>query len=128
MVRSAFSALFMLAATAPAQGAWLHCIATGSDADGAFAYATTVVNVGAVKPPRVAQYQMLLAAHVAKVDAEAHGTQAKCFTFDDQLAAGAHYSHTLNATSLKLGWEHIVVLPPQAWLTDADIVDDPSRD
>jgi len=128
MVRSVCSVLFILVAAAPAHGAWLHCIATGSDVDGAFAYATTVVNIGAVKPPRVAQYQQRLAAHVDQVDAEARGTQAKCFTFDDQLAAGAHYSHTLNATSLKLGWEHIVVLPPQAWLTDADIVDDPSRD
>jgi hypothetical protein len=129
MVRSLCSALFILAVTAaPARAAWLHCVATGSDANGAFAYATTAVDVGVLKPPRMAQYKQLLAAHIAKADTDARATQLQCFAFDDQLAAEAHYSHTLNATALKLGWEHIVVVPPEAWLTDADIVDEPSRD
>jgi hypothetical protein len=120
--------LLLLAATPSAQGAWLHCVATGTGADGPFAYLTTVVDAGTVKPKRLQQLQQLLTTHVAKADSEAHGTQAKCFVFDDQLVAQSHYAHTLDATVLKFGWEHLVVLPPHAWLADSDIADEPSRD
>lgn len=120
-------ALLASGAAAPADAAWLYCTATGSNGSGAIAYQTTVANVGAVAPPRMAQLQQRLVAHVGQADPEAHGVRAACFSFDDQLSAESHYSAALGGVAHRLGWDHVIVVTPETWLANTDIVDEPSR-
>jgi hypothetical protein len=127
MVWRSVCAAVALGAPQMASASWMHCVATGTDATGAVGYYTTVANVGALTPARLAHFKQLLAAYVAKADPEARGTAVTCYTFDDQLAAQPHYSTTLSAAALKLGWDHVVVVNPESWLAEGDIVDDPSR-
>jgi hypothetical protein len=120
-------ALLATGATTQAAASWLYCTATGTDGTGAIAYNTTIANVGAVPTPRMAHFQQRLLAHVTQADPDARGLHADCFAFDDQLAATAHYSRSLDGVARRLGWDHVTVLTPETWLADTDIVDDPSR-
>ena len=120
-------ALLATGAATPAGATWLYCTATGTDSTGAVEFQTTAADVGALPQPRLVHLKQRLLAHVSQLDADAHGLQANCFSFDDQTAAMSDYSRTLNATSKRLGWDHVTVVAPEDWLADSDIVTDAQR-
>jgi len=128
MHRLAFAlALLATGASSPAKAAWLYCTAAGTDGTGAIAFQTTAAEVGDLKPPRLAYFKQRLLKHVTQADADARGMQANCVSFDDQLAAMSQYSHTLDTTARRLGWDHVTVVAPEDWLADSDIKDAPFR-
>ncbi len=117
-----FGALLLVGAgMAPqASAAWLHCNASGHLADGPVAYFTTVVDGGPLPPARLAVMEHTLSAYVVKADPSITAVTAKCYGFDDQVAANAHYSRLLNKGSRALGWDHMVVVEPSTWLPQSD--------
>jgi hypothetical protein len=128
MTRLAFVlALLAAGVTSPAGATWLYCTATGTDGTGAIEFQTTAADVGDVTPPRLAYFKQRLLKHVTQANADARGMQVTCFSFDDQTAAMSDYSRSLNATSKRVGWEHVTVVAPDDWLADSDIKNAPSR-
>jgi hypothetical protein len=117
-----FGALLLAGAgVAPeASAAWLHCNASGHVADGKVAYFTTVADVGPMPPKRLAEMEHTLSAYVLKTDPRVTELASKCYAFDDQVDANAHYSRLLNKGSRSLGWDHMVVLEPSTWLPESD--------
>lgn len=118
-------AALAIGAASPARATWLYCIASGTDGTGAIEFQTTAADVGAVSPQRLAYFKQRLLSRVAQLNADAHGMQANCFNFDDQLLAMSQYSHTLDVASRRLGWDHVTVVAPEDWLADSDIKDAP---
>jgi len=125
-VAAAF-ALTALAGASPAAATWLHCTAEGKDSTGTVAFHTTAVDVGPLPANRLNQFRQELLAKVAKVDPDAKNVQAVCTGQSDQVLANSQYSHALEKTTRRLGWEHVTVLAPDDWMQDGEVVADPSR-
>jgi hypothetical protein len=123
----AAAALTLIVGAPRANATWLQCNARTADASGGTGYFTTVVGVGAVNPARLARLRQRLADYVTRTDPDAHAPQVHCVTFEDQLQATSYYSKTLGVMAQRLGWDHVVVVSPAAWLTDSEIVEDPAR-
>lgn len=120
-------ALLALPAARPASATWLHCAAAGTDGNGPFVFETTVADLGPLPDARLTALRQRLSGYVTKMDTDARDVRSECYKFDDQLAAEAHYSHALAGTARRLGWEHVTVVDPESWLTDKEIINEPSR-
>lgn len=126
-MRLAMSLAVFVAFSAPASAAWVQCHASGADTAGALFATSTAVDVGAVPGPRLDRLGARIAAAVARLDPDARNVTAACATFDDSASASAAYSRMLAATARRLGWEHVMIVRPDEWLGENEIVTDPSR-
>lgn len=107
-----------------ATAAWLGCEAEGTDARGAFAAVTAIVDVGQAGPPQIQAFQRRLIDYTGKASPGATGVQAICSASNDQTEAATRYDHALTRSTRKLGWGRVTVVPPSAWLSESDIKSD----
>jgi hypothetical protein len=110
----------------PAAADWLQCAATGTGAAGRFSYQTLVVDVGAVSPQRLTEFQSRLTDYVKKDSASAHDVQAQCAQFDDSGPAANRFSRAFQDASRAYGWDHVTVVQPESWLASKDILNQPT--
>jgi hypothetical protein len=109
----------------PAEAAWLQCSASGGSATGPTGFYTTLVDVGATPPERIAALQQRLTVYAQHYDPSLTAVQARCVSFDDQSEAASQYSRVLDGERRRLGWEHMIVVQPSDWLPAKEIVSDP---
>ena len=104
----------------PAPRIWVRCVAMGTGGRRKGGYFTTIADVGALPPGRVGALQQRLTAYVSKTEPTVSGVTSQCFSFSEEVDAGAHYSRLLNNQARVLGWDKTVVLQPQDWLPLSD--------
>jgi hypothetical protein len=122
------AAAFMTLGCHQAAAAWLQCAASATSADhdrGLLGFYTTITDVGATPPARIATLQERLQAYVQRYEAGLSDARARCYSFADQVEAASFYSRALDSAYRRLGWAHVIVVQPSDWLPPGDIVSDP---